>query len=110
MIGQRATSQGGTGLRASAAGGGYGSTTIGHAVSAAGGAAEVAISQQQGTQAMDQQIQGLIEALTAIATQLASNSPDKGFIKRTYDSLLNTWVPGIITSVVGNVLTKTVGL
>ena len=108
VVGQQVTSHGGIGLSISAVGGGLGSTTVGQSVSMGG--AQVTIAQERGVQAIEQQFQALLDSLSAIATQLESNSPDRGAINRIYRSLVDTWVPGVITSVVGNVLSKAIGL
>lgn len=108
MIGQRVTSYGGTGMVINAMGGGAGSTTIGNQVTMGG--AQVEISQQQGLQAMDQQFGALLETLHAIAAQLRSPTPDRSFIRKAIDSLKNTWVPGIILGVLGNVASKALGI
>ena len=103
VTGQHVESHGGTGSSITAIGGGAGSNTIGQIVSVDG--SQINIAQKMGNQAMDEQLRQLANALDSIAVQLESPSPDKGIIKRTYESLKNTWVPGVITSVIGNVLT-----
>jgi len=108
VTGQQVTSHGGVGLSITAVGGAPGSTTVGQSVSLGG--AQVTIAQERGREAMGQQFQALIISLNTIASQLESNPPDKRTIERIYRSLLNTWVPGVITSVVGNVLSKAIGL
>ena len=108
VIGQRVTSYGGTGMVINAMGGGPGSTTIGNQVTMGG--AQVEINQQQGLQAMDQQFGALLETLHAIAAQLRSPTPDRSFIRRAIDSLKNTWVPGVILGVLGNVASKALGV
>jgi hypothetical protein len=105
VVGQQVTSSGGTGLQVTAVGGGPGSTTVGQVVSQDG--AQVAIKQQRGARAMDQQLQALINSLNNIASELESSAPNRGTIERIYQSLLNTWVPGVITSVIGNLLCRT---
>jgi hypothetical protein len=108
VTGQRVTSHGGTGVRITAVGGGPGSTTIGQKVSLDG--ASIEISQARASEAMTQQLEALVDILDKIARELESPSPDKPMLERTYRSLVGTWVPGVITSVIGNVLTKAVGL
>ncbi len=108
VAGQRITSHGGTGLSITATGGGRGSTTIGQVVSLDG--SHIEISQKRGKQAMDEQFNALLEILTQIVDQLKAPSPDKGAISRLYESLKNTWVPGVIVSVVSSVLTHAIGL
>jgi hypothetical protein len=108
VTGQKITSHGGTGLSITATGGGIGSTTIGQTVSLDG--AGIEISQGRGKQAMNDQFNALIQTLTQIIDQLREPSPDRGIISRLYESLRNTWVPGVITSVVGSVLAGAIGL
>jgi hypothetical protein len=108
VVGQNVTSYGGTGLHVTAVGGGPGSLTVGQSVSVDG--AQITISQQRATQAMNQQFQALIESLDNIAAELESATPNVGKAERIYQSLVNTWVPGIITSVIGALLSKAVGL
>jgi hypothetical protein len=108
VVGQQVTSHGGIGLKVTAVGGGPGSATVGQFVSVGG--AQATIAQERGAQAINQQFQALLDSLNAIASQLDSSSPDKVAIERLYRSLLNNWVPGVITSLVGNVLSKVIGL
>jgi hypothetical protein len=103
VTGQRITSHGGTGLSITATGGSIGSTTIGQVVSLDG-------SQSRGQQAMNEQFNALLQTLNQIISQLRGASPDRGIISRLYESLRDTWVPEVITSVVGSVLTRTIGL
>jgi hypothetical protein len=104
VIGQQISSYGGTGLIITATGGGPGSTTIGQNVSVNG--SQIKIAQQRGNQAIQQQFEALIRVLQEISQQLESSSPDKSKIQCLYQSIKNTWVPGIITSVVGSVLSQ----
>jgi hypothetical protein len=108
VVGQQVTSHGGTGLSIHAVGGGPGSTTIGQTVSLQG--AQVKISQQHATQALEQQFQALLTSLDTMASHLEAQAPDKGVLSNLYHSLLNTWVPGVITSVLGTVLSKAIGM
>jgi hypothetical protein len=108
VTGQRVTSHGGTGVRITAVGGGPGSTTIGQKVTLDG--ASVEIAQAHATEAINQQFEALVNALDVIARELEASSPDKSILERVYRSLGGTWVPGVITSVIGNVLGKVVGL
>jgi hypothetical protein len=104
--GQHVVSQGGVGLNITAIGGGAGSTTLGQKVSAQAGTVQI----QQGTRAFDTQLQTLVETLNKIAAELDTPSPDSGRIHKLYKSLLGAWVPGVITSVIGNVLQRALGL
>ena len=106
IIGQKVTSHSGVGLSITATGGAAGSKTIGQNVSVSTGNIEI----KQGTQAFHTQLQSLIETLNKIANELETQSPNKGQLKDLYQSLLGTWVPGVITSVIGNVLGSAIGL
>jgi len=108
VTGQKITSHGGTGLSITTTGGGIGSTTIGQVVSSDG--SQIEISQKRGQQAKNDQFNTLLQTLTQIIDQLKEPSPDKGVISRLFESLKNTWVPGVIISVVGSVLTSAIGL
>jgi hypothetical protein len=110
VVGQQITaSGGGTGLQVTAVGGGPGSTTIGNQVSMAG--AQIQITPQQHAHAaFDQQARALVETLQTIATQLRAPTPDQSVIQRAMGSLKNTWVPGVIIGVVGNVVSKALGV
>ncbi len=108
VIGQRVTSYGGIGMQVTAVGGGPGSTTIGNQVSMGG--ANIELAQQQGAAAMEAQFAALLQTLANITTELRSAKPDRSVIQRALDSLKNTWVPGVIIGVAGNVATKALGL
>lgn len=108
VIGQQVTSHGGTGLHVSVTGGGVGSTTIGNQVSMSG--ASVQIAQQHGIQAVNDQMSALLNTLGEIANQLRSQSPNKSVIQQLVSSLKNTWVPGVIVGVVGNAVSKALGI
>lgn len=108
ISGQHVVSHGGTGINISVTGGGPGSKTIGQKVSVDN--AQVEIAKGRASAAMEQQIKALVDTLQKIEDQLAADSPDSGVISRLYNSMKGTWVPGIITSVLGTVLSKWLGL
>jgi len=99
---------GGIGVSVSATGGGPGSTTIGQKVSMDG--SQIRIAQKAGNDAMKQQIQTLIGSLSAMSNELRSQKPDKEKISKVYQSLKNTWVPSLITSVLASILTQGLGI
>ncbi len=101
-------SHGGTGLHIQATGGGPGSKTIGQQVSLNG--SHIEIGRQRGLAAMEQQLQALVGVLDTIVEQLKADTPDKSIVSRAYESLKGIWVPGVITSVLGYVLSKSIGL
>ena len=108
VIGQMVQSRGGIGLHVSDTGGGPGSTTIGQVVSAGGN--QVEIAHEAATDAMKQQYATLLGALKEIAVQLRTGAPNAGKVRTIVDSLKNTWVPGVITSMLGTILDKALGL
>ncbi len=108
VTGQRISSYGGTGLNITASGGSAGSTTIGQVVSADG--SQIEISQKRANKAMSDQFNALLQTINQIIQQLKEPSPDKSVISRLYESLKNTWVPGVIVSVVGSVLANSIWL
>jgi hypothetical protein len=108
VTGQQVTSHGGTGLHVSVTGGGIGSTTIGNQVSMSD--ASVQISQQQGIQAVNEQMNALLNTLREIASQLRSQSPNKSLVQQLVNSLKSSWVPGVIVGVVGNAVSKALGI
>jgi hypothetical protein len=107
VIGQRVTSHGGTGLQITATGGGPGSTTIGQQVSL--DSTQIEIAQRHGQQAMNAQMAALVNVLTNLSGQLASNQPDKTIIQHLYAQLKGSWVPNVITSVVASIIAKMIG-
>ncbi len=108
VVGQSVTSYGGTGMSISVTGGGPGSTTIGNKVSLSG--AQIEIAQQQGGQAMSEQFEALLQQLGNIAQELRKPVPDKSLVKQAVDGLKNTWVPGVIVGVLGNIASKALGV
>jgi hypothetical protein len=108
VSGQTITSHGGTGLSITASGGGPGSTTVGQVVSVDG--TQIEIAQDKAVQAMTDQVAALIDSLDEIAAELRSPSPDKSRIQRIFDSLRDTWVPGLILGVLSNALSGAIGL
>lgn len=108
VTGQKSVSHGGTGVQITATGGGAGSTTIGQKISVDG--AQIEIAHQKGTAAMQQQMQALVKALEELGEELKSEEPDKSVIARVYETLKQSWVPGVITSVVGCAVANWIGL
>lgn len=99
------------GVTGKAKGGGAGAIGIayggGTGISASASADGVSIetAQNKGNDAMTKEINSLILTLSDIANQLRQDNPDRSKLRRLYESLRETWVPGVIVSVVGNVLT-----
>ncbi|MEW5993688.1 MAG: hypothetical protein AB1744_04745 [Candidatus Zixiibacteriota bacterium] len=107
VIGQNIASSGGIGLNLSTTGGGPSSTTIGQVVSVGGN--QIEIANKAAIEAMNSQYDALIDALSNIIVELKSSNPNKSRIMSILESLKNTWVPGVITSVLGNVISNCLG-
>ena len=108
VTGQSIVSHGGTGLQITATGGGPNSTTIGQQVSVKSG--DVEISNQKAAKALDEQFTALVNSLESICQEIQKDNPDTNIVTSIYQSLKNTWVPGIIISVLGNVLSMALGI
>jgi hypothetical protein len=106
MTGQKAMNTGGIGFASTAIGDGPGSTTIGNQVTVG----QDANIEFKAKQAFDQQGNAMLQTLQTIAAELRKPQPDRSLIQRAMASLKSAWVPGVITSVAGNVLTKALGL
>jgi hypothetical protein len=100
MTGMSATAQdGGIGALGIAQGGGTGI----HA-SASMDNTKIQIAQRKAENAMNQEYQALIDTLSGIAQELRNESPDRSKVSSMYESLKGKWIPGVITSVVGNLI------
>ena len=108
VTGQQITSHGGTGLKIDATGGGPKSTTVGQIVSMDG--AQIEILRGKANQAMTEKITALINSLDVISEEFRSSSPDKSIIQHRIDSLRGTWVPGVISGVLSNILSSAIGI
>ena len=105
VIGTQATSiGGGTGLSVQARGSGPGSTTIGYQSTISG--ANIQIAHKAANDAIRQEMSALVQALNNLASELRSSSPDKKRISVILDSLKQSWIPNVVTSVVANIITK----
>ena len=109
-IGTSATAiGGGVGLSVTATGGGPGSHTIGYQSQVTG--ANIQIAQKEAADELIQREMALlVTQIQTIADELRKQSPNHDAIRKIYDSLKNTWVPGVIISVIGNVLTMALGI
>ena len=96
---------GGTGISSTAIGGGPGSTAIGLQATVRGGEGGIQVVRGRADERTRQLVLELAQELISIARELRLSSPDVGRIRRIFDSLMNTWVPGVITSMLANVLT-----
>jgi hypothetical protein len=70
--------------------------------------AQIQIANKKGAEAMSQQIKALTDLLSSMAEELRRASPDKSKLTRMFESIKGAWVPGIITSLIGNVITALV--
>jgi hypothetical protein len=108
ITGMHVAAQGGsTGLIVNATGGGHGSHTIGLNVGL--NQTQIEIAKKTADTGISQQMTQLYGALIEIATRL-NDEKEKNTIERIYNSLKNTWVPGVITSVLGNILSLSIGI
>ena len=100
-----------TGMSATSHGGGIGAIGIaqgggtGIHASASMNDAQIHIAQSKADGAINEECQLLLDTLSEIAKEFRAKSPNKSKLKRMYESIKGTWVPGIITSVVGNLIT-----
>lgn len=108
VVGQSIVSHGGIGQVVTATGGGAGSTTIGQKISVSSG--DVTLANQKAAGALDEQFGALIKSLEEIKLQLSSDNTDVDLIEGIYNSLKDTWVPGLIISVLGTVLSSSIGI
>ncbi len=109
IIGTKVTSiGGGIGLSVSATGGGPGSHTIGYQSQVTG--ANIEIAQKTADEVIQREMASLVAQIQTIADELKKQSPNHDAIRKAVDSLKNTWVPGVIISVIGNVLTMALGI
>jgi len=53
---------------------------------------------------INEDITNLLNTLASISEELKKDKPNKSKIYTLYEMLKNTWVPGVITSVIGNLL------
>jgi hypothetical protein len=99
-----------TGMSATGQGGGIGALGIaqgsgtGIHASASMDDAKIQIAQRKGKNALNQEYQALLDTLSAMAQELRDESPDKSKISRLYELLKSEWVPDVITTVVGNLI------
>ncbi len=103
-----------TGLRATAQGGGIGAMGIaqgggtGIHASVSMNDSQIQIAQKRGEASIQEEYQALLRTLAAIAEELRAESPDRSKLKQMYEALKGKWIPGVITSVVGNLITLVV--
>ena len=98
---------GGIGASVPRVGGGIGTAVTGPNVLLS--SADITIAQGRGTRAFVQKLEELASALADLAQQLRSPQPDRPRIERLVASMTGTWVPGVVTSVVGKVVSMAMG-
>ena len=104
VIGQQITSHGGTGLSLNVTGG-VGGTTVGQHVTASAGS--LSIEQGRVSSAVQARLSDLATAIDEIANELEAPAPNTSSIWARAKALGQGWSPGIIQSVLGNLLTLT---
>ena len=95
---------GGTGLNVQVTGGGPDSTTIGYVSRASG--QDIEIAHKSANQAERQQIQALVASIEDLISELESKNPSGTRVQQIMESLKNSWVPNVITSLIANLLSK----
>ena len=101
-------SGGGIGAQITAIGGEAGSTTIGNQASINRG--QIEITQRRVDAAMNEKMDALIQSLTSISDELKSSKTDYTRIESILSSIKGTWVPSIISSIIGSLLSQTMGI
>jgi len=66
----------------------------------------VKIAQKTANAAIGQEMSRLVEALSNLASELRSTTPNKKRIDAILDFLKQSWVPNAITSIVASIITK----
>ena len=101
-----------TGFSATSHGGGIGAVGIaqgggtGIHASASMDDAKIQIAQNKADDEINQAVGTLLESLSAIAQELRSKSPNKSKITSIYESLKGKWIPGVIISVIGCLISQ----
>ncbi|HSR12931.1 MAG TPA: hypothetical protein VLS90_15915 [Thermodesulfobacteriota bacterium] len=68
----------------------------------------IQIAQKNAEVAFSQEMTALQKTLTELAEEIRSKSPNEAKVRRIHNSMNGTWVPGVITSVVGDVISLVV--
>jgi hypothetical protein len=105
VTGFQSTSHGGIGTNVSVVGGGAGSKTIGLQSSASVDNMQIEIAKNKAVQVVNEQHLALINSLNEIAAEFRAPQPDQSKLTRLYESITKTWVPSVIGSVIGNLIT-----
>lgn len=97
-------------MQVKAIGGGQGSTVIGNQAITSVGNVDIKIAHQKGHESFNQECEALLTALASISSELRSAAPNESKIRSIIDSFKNTWVPGVIISVVSAVVANALGV
>ena len=108
VVGQQVTSHGGTGMNINVTGGATGSRTVGNQVSLSG--SSVQITDGLASAAFQEQLFALCTQLEQMAAELRQPLPDKNALHAAFDSFKGTWMPGVVIGVLGNLLSKAIGI
>ena len=95
---------GGTGLSVQAIGGESGSQTIGFQSTVGG--QNIEISQKAANSAIQQAMSKIVEILENLVSELRSTTPNKGRVNNILDSLKQSWIPNMITSIAASIIAK----
>jgi hypothetical protein len=68
------------------------------------------IINEKANEKLNEEITNLLNQLASISKELKNDDLNKSKIYTIYEKLKNTWVPGVITSVIDNLLTMVFGL
>jgi len=103
------------GAQGTAYGGGVGMVGIGRdggtgiSASASGGNVKARVVREKANEAAGQQIQELLNHLSAVALELRSPSPDKSKLQKMAEAMKGKLIPDLIVSVVANLISASVG-
>ncbi|AVX90041.1 hypothetical protein PkP19E3_17780 [Pseudomonas koreensis] len=95
---------GGTGIRASAVGGGVGSTSIGMVGIASTGNMDFRISEGVADDKLKAEIKTFTSALEQISNQLKTEKPDKGLVDHLFGAVKDSIIPSVVKAVVAAVI------
>jgi len=98
----------GPALYVNAKGGEPGSNTIGFQSSVTG--ANIQIAHKSADEKKQQEMAWLVNQLQTMINEPKSQSPNHDRLCKVYRSFINTWVPGVIISVIGHTLTMALGI
>jgi len=65
----------------------------------------IRIAQKAAETAVNDEMQAQLITLTKMVAELEKQTPDKSALQKLLGSLSNTWLPGLITSLISNIIT-----